>query len=248
MTASGMLVLSFAVLLVAGPGLAWLRVLPAMAGFIVFVVGGIGSLALMIASIVRAARRRALGAGGAVAIATGLAFAALVARSAGSPRINDFTTDLANPPSFEHAATLPANAGRDLRYPASFADVQRRCCSDLRPAQVPVGIALAFARARDTAIAMGWTVTEAQYTVGRIPAIATGRIEAIATSRLFGFQDDIAVRVVGVSPGMSRVDIRSKSRHGRGDVGANAARIREYVATLEQIPGLEPAARRVPPP
>ena len=60
-----------------------------------------------------------------------------------------------------------------------------------------------------------------------------GTIEAVATTPLFGFQDDVVLRV---RPGLrdgSRVDIRSKSRDGRGDIGANAARIRAFVARLE---------------
>jgi len=31
----------------------------------------------------------------------------------------------------------------------------------------------------------------------------------------------------------SRIDIRSHSRHGRGDLGVNAARIRKYLAALK---------------
>jgi uncharacterized protein (DUF1499 family) len=62
---------------------------------------------------------------------------------------------------------------------------------------------------------------------------AGGTIEAVVTSRLFGFQDDVVIRVRPDGTGASRVDMRSKSRDGKGDLGANASRIRAYVSALE---------------
>jgi uncharacterized protein (DUF1499 family) len=142
------------------------------------------------------------------------------------PAINDFTTDVSDPPAFRHAGSLPANAGRDLSYPASFAALQQSCCADLRPARLAVGPDEGFARARRAAETMpAWTITRAEP--------ETGTIEAVATTRVFGFQDDIAIRVRPDGAGKSRVDMRSKSRDGRGDIGANAARIRAYVAAVE---------------
>jgi uncharacterized protein (DUF1499 family) len=218
------------VCLVVGPLLARLRVIPAIAGFGLFAVGGLGSVLVAIASIVQAARGRGFTRGGVLAVVAAVVFMVLASRDAGVPAINDFTTDLDDPPAFTHAATIPANQNRDLRYPSDFAQVQRQCCADLHPARLPVPRDLAFARARDAAVKMPrWTITETDP--------ANGMIEAIATSRLFGFQDDIVVRVREVSPQISRVDMRSKSRDGKGDLGVNAARIRTYVETLEKGPG-----------
>ena len=62
---------------------------------------------------------------------------------------------------------------------------------------------------------------------------SAGLMEAMATSRLFGFHDDIAIRVRPEADGTSRIDVRSKSRDGQGDLGVNAARIRTFVAALE---------------
>jgi uncharacterized protein (DUF1499 family) len=61
---------------------------------------------------------------------------------------------------------------------------------------------------------------------------ATGTFEAVDTSELFHFVDDIAVRV-RPSNGGSVVDIRSKSRDGKGDMGANAARIHAFRDWIE---------------
>jgi hypothetical protein len=76
-----------------------------------------------------------------------------------------------------------------------------------------------FAKALAASRAMGWEI------VAQDPA--NGRIEAVATTFWFGFKDDVTVQVRG-----ERVDIRSKSRVGRGDAGTNAQRIRAFRAEL----------------
>ena len=54
---------------------------------------------------------------------------------------------------------------------------------------------------------------------------------ATATTPWFGFKDDVVVRVERAGTG-SRVDVRSKSRVGRSDLGVNARRIRDFLAAL----------------
>jgi uncharacterized protein (DUF1499 family) len=93
------------------------------------------------------------------------------------------------------------------------------------PITLPVPPRQAFAKAVAAAEAMGWEV------VGRDPA--AGTIEAVDTTKWFGFKDDIAIRVTPTPEGGSRIDIRSKSRVGRGDVGTNARRIRAYAERLK---------------
>jgi len=75
-------------------------------------------------------------------------------------------------------------------------------------------------RALAAARASGWAIVAADS--------AAGRIEATATTAWFGFKDDVVVRVAPEGTG-SRVDVRSVSRVGKSDVGANARRIREYL-------------------
>jgi uncharacterized protein (DUF1499 family) len=70
---------------------------------------------------------------------------------------------------------------------------------------------------------MGWEIVAAD--------VAAGRIEATATTPWFGFRDDIVVRVAPASAG-SRIDVRSVSRVGKSDLGANAKRIRAFLARL----------------
>ena len=54
------------------------------------------------------------------------------------------------------------------------------------------------------------------------------QIEAIDTTFWFGFKDDIAIRITSQETG-SRVDLRSISRVGLSDVGANAKRIVTFI-------------------
>jgi hypothetical protein len=128
------------------------------------------------------------------------------------PPINDITTDTEDPPQYM--------TGRKPYPGAEFARQQRAAYPDIVPGVVYLPRAQAFARASLAAEAMGWEV------VGR--DAAAGTLEAVDTSKWFGFKDDIAVRVTS-SGDQARVDVRSKSRVGRSDLGANAQRIRAYL-------------------
>jgi uncharacterized protein (DUF1499 family) len=60
-----------------------------------------------------------------------------------------------------------------------------------------------------------------------------GRLEASHTSFWYGFTDDMVVRITETPEGI-RVDVRSKSRVGRSDLGQNAKRIRAFLAQFKQ--------------
>jgi uncharacterized protein (DUF1499 family) len=119
------------------------------------------------------------------------------------PAINDISTDLANP---------------------AFAEQQRKAYPDIQPLELAEPPATVYSRALAAAEAMGWEV------VRKDPA--AGRIEAVATTAWFGFKDDVLVRIAPAAKG-SRVDIRSRSRVGRSDIGTNARRIRAYLQHLK---------------
>jgi uncharacterized protein (DUF1499 family) len=132
-------------------------------------------------------------------------------QASGVPPINDITTDTANPPAYTTAK---------LGYPGEqFARQQRAAYPDIQPILLTASPREAFDRAVRAAEAMGWEV------VGR--DAKAGTIEAVDTTRWFGFKDDVAIRVRAEGKG-SRIDVRSKSRVGRGDLGTNARRIRAY--------------------
>jgi uncharacterized protein (DUF1499 family) len=136
-------------------------------------------------------------------------------RARSVPPINDISTDTEKPPQF---------AGNRAGYPSKDTiEQQRAAYPDIQPLRLGVAPNIAFERAKGAAEEMGWQV------VAEEPS--AGRIEAVATTFWFGFKDDVVIRVAADGAG-SRVDIRSKSRVGRGDVGTNARRIRDYLKRL----------------
>lgn len=151
----------------------------------------------------------------------------LVAASPGRglPRINDITTDPDDPPLFAAAAREPANQDRDLSYKASFAAEQRRGYPDIKPILIPQPPAEAFVRAQRAAGQLGWKTTYSDP--------AAGVFEAQEVSPTFLFVDDIVVRV-RPDPAGSRIDVRSKSRDGKGDLGMNAKRIRGFAQSVAE--------------
>jgi len=140
------------------------------------------------------------------------------------PSIHDITTDTQDPPAF--AALLAArNAspnGAAYGGP-KVADAQRAAYPDVKPLVVATPPRETMQRAIDAARAMGWEIVASD--------AASGRIEATAHTRWFGFADDVVVRIRPQGAG-SRVDVRSASRVGQSDVGANAERIRRFLGRL----------------
>jgi len=211
---------------VVGPLLAHFRVVPAMVGFLVFDLGGLlGAVALVVAVVARL--RGAGGAGMGLALGGLILIAFVMIASPGRkyPRINDITTDTATPPQFVKAGALAANHGRDMSYPgATFTDQQRQGYPDLGPLQLNAAPDEAFKRVVAAARQMPtWEITRAD------PAARA--IEGVDTTRVFRFQDDFVIEVRPQDSG-SLVQMRSKSRDGKGDIGANAARITAFFAVL----------------
>ncbi len=198
-------------------------------GFRIFLLGGLcGLLALVLGAIGLWRTRAASGREGRGRALRGTLFGAvilvLVLSAAGSagglPLINDITTNPADPPVFLHAQQLPGNEGRDLAYPgASFADQQRAGYPDLATTRIDVPLADAFQRCVRAAEALGWEVSYSD--------ASAGSLEATQTSRIFRFVDDIVVRL-RADADATLIDVRSKSRVGQGDFGANAKRIRAF--------------------
>lgn len=140
------------------------------------------------------------------------------------PPIHDVTTDTEDPPRFVKVLALRKNAPNPPTYGGpEVAAQQRAAYPDLAPLALPLPPERAFGRALEAARAMGWTVQDAD--AGR------GLIEATAVTPLLRFKDDVVVRVRSDGDG-SRVDVRSVSRLGVGDLGANARRIREFLARV----------------
>ena len=156
-----------------------------------------------------------------LAIGLGLMLAVLAGASTGgsAPPINDITTDLENPPAFASESVVAEYAGRDMSYPAEFVDVVRTSYPNLSPLRTQESVDASYQKAIATAESLGWQITarnENDHT-----------FDAKDTTKLFRFVDDVTVRVSAEGMG-ARVDVRSKSRDGRGDMGANAKRIQRF--------------------
>lgn len=157
--------------------------------------------------------------------------------ASGLPPIHDVTTDTENPPAF--VDVLPLRVQTNARNTAEY----QRDRSGQRTINVPeaqlkaypdiktlvfegVSSAAAYERALAAVKQSGWTI------VADKPE--EGRIEAWDKTIWFGFIDDVVIRVAATDGG-SKIDIRSLSRVGGGDVGKNAQRIRAYVKTLMSL-------------
>ncbi len=68
----------------------------------------------------------------------------------------------------------------------------------------------------------------------------------MARTPIMGFRDDIVVRVRAAEDG-ARVDMRSASRYGRHDFGANASRLRSLSNDIDDLAGTEKAKPKPPP-
>lgn len=187
-----------------------------------------GAVLLLLALVLLAlpawrASRPALAASALLAALPVLAGVALVAPGLGLPAIHDVSTDIADPPQF---VALVAVRGPDANALARSPEVdaaQRNAWPELGPLDSPLPPAEAFARAAATARALGWQI--------HAQDAAAGLIEASASTFWFGFVDDVVIRVRPHAGG-SRIDLRSVSRVGQGDLGANARRIARFSATF----------------
>lgn len=144
------------------------------------------------------------------------------------PAINDITTDAANPPRFGELTRLRPRGTSD--YPgARVAALQQKTYPDIEPLQYDAPAALAYKIALQIVTKRGWNIIETQPPV---PARA-GDIEAVARTLIMGFRDDVVVRVSPVGAG-SRIDVRSASRYGTHDFGANAKRVASLLSDIDE--------------
>lgn len=217
-------------LLVGGPG-ARLGLWDFRFGFLLMRYAayvGIGALALgALALFVPRARQ-----GQGVKLMMALAIAAVVVwipwqtlqQARAVPPIHDVTTDTDNPPPFVAIAPLRADAPNPAAYDGeNSARQQLAAYPDIQPIALPMATRDAFDRALAAARDQGWEI------VAAVPD--PGRIEATDTSFWYGFKDDVVIRIAG-DDRESRIDIRSKSRVGKSDLGKNAERIRAFQKTF----------------
>ncbi len=217
-------VIAAVLVLLAGPlislGLSWKIGLATFA--LSAIVAGIGGIICLVALL-----RRRVSLLPVIAAAAGLAAfaipATIVAGGARVPPIHDIATDTVAPPQF--VAITVALRGADsntIVYDPKLAPVQAKAYPALHPLIIADSPDKAFDKALAAARTRGWEIVASQ-----TPA----RIEATDTVPWWGFKDDVVVRITPNGTG-SRIDVRSVSRVGEGDLGVNAKRISDYLAMI----------------
>ena len=134
--------------------------------------------------------------------------------------IHDVSTDAEDPPRFVALRETRLACPNGAHYSGLRSDEHRRRYPDIQPAEFAQAIAAVFSAALAVAGKLEWNVAAA--------VESEGRIEATATTRLLRFKDDVVIRIRASRQG-SQLDIRSASRMGSSDLGANAKRIRAFL-------------------
>ena len=145
------------------------------------------------------------------------------------PMINDVTTDPLNPPRFDVVARLRPRGTVD--YAGLYAAEQQKAAyPDIEPLEVSATAQVAYDATLAVITKRKWRVV-----IERAPQAGRrdGQIEAVARTPIMGFRDDVAVRIRATRDG-AMIDVRSASRYGKHDLGANASRIRSLLEDVDE--------------
>ncbi len=199
-----------------------------------------GVIGLLLAVIIQP-RKGFLVSGLAVLVgAAGLFHGAGVKKTAGSlPFIHDITTDTQNVPTFtnailsERAKVEEVNTvdyvGKKDKPDGTLVSVlqsQADAYADIRPLILEGDTAVVFGQAKSAVKQMGWALKSEN--------VESGIIEATDTTFWYGFKDDVVIRIAPSEGGGSVLNVRSISRVGGSDIGANAARIRKFLTIMKK--------------
>lgn len=143
------------------------------------------------------------------------------------PLINDISTDLVSPPEYVHARTLGSNATQSMAF-------EKKNVPEIKKAYPSVKTAIFKTKDIQKVYKKALNISQYQlrWKVTKQDSKAY-RIEAIDTSPLFKFKDDIVIRIQA-EENQVIVDLRSRSRVGKGDMGANANRIKLFLEALNK--------------
>jgi len=144
------------------------------------------------------------------------------------PRLNDVETTPRQPMQYSQlAARRPADANRIVEPDLAAAEIQEKAYPDLRPMELERSATETFDIVHEAVKRIGWTIV-----LNEPPGEQPGRIEATDRTMIMGYTDDVLVRVTGDDT-HAFIDVRSVSRYGMHDLGANADRIRALFAEVK---------------
>jgi uncharacterized protein (DUF1499 family) len=136
---------------------------------------------------------------------------------------------VANPPAYDRIGKIRQGQANPVHYEPAFAPLQKAAYSDIKPLLVARPVLDVYTAVRDAVKGLNWKVIDEQLPEGS----RTGYIEAVDRSFIFGFTDDVVIRITG-SAKAAKIDIRSSSRFGLHDLGRNAERIRRFMGEVKQ--------------
>jgi hypothetical protein len=149
-----------------------------------------------------------------------------------APLINDITTVPGAP------VPLLRN-GKPLSYDPSFAEIQRRAYPDVVPLQLSLSVdqtlSSILSLLEEGVLAHD---EEAGIEVRRDLVPGAIHLQYVAVTPLFRFRDDVGLTIEGATADGdgtgSKIQMRSRSRIGKGDLGANAKRIRKVFDRIQR--------------
>ena len=233
----------------AGAGLAHFRIASPQFGFFI-TLGGVLLMGLLFFPALISLFRRGWGGVPAFSLVVGLfslvGLGFLVALALKSP-LNDLTTDITNPPKFTHLAfDLPLSAENIKELDPSFAidksysptqkALQVEYFPDLSGFKVEAPFQKVIPLMEKGILEQlpDWKVV--------VHDSKTGRLEFEVESPLFRFVDDVVIEArPDKNPNDTVVHMRSRSRVGKSDLGANAKRIQDLKIRLQIA--VEPAVQ-----
>lgn len=159
---------------------------------------------------------------------------AFLAKARGVPAIHDITTDIQQPPVFTMAKRARHPSHNSLAYDKTNASKQQQAYPDIEPLRLPVTAKRAQAIVDNSINILGWGLhgSRSDDVKKSFEESSVISIEAYDKSTVFGFVDDVVIRITPLDTG-SQIDARSASRIGKSDLGANADRIRSLFKNIE---------------
>ena len=155
----------------------------------------------------------------------------LAAQAVRLPSLNDVSTDLVDPPDFARSSRAAAarNGAAHPPIPPDWREAQRRAYTDVQPIVLDLEAEEAWQIVQKAVAARNWQIVDQVLPGGRS---GIGHVDAIDRSLIMGFPEDVTVRLRPLA-GQTRIDVRSASRFGRHDFGANARRIQRFAQELQ---------------
>ena len=145
------------------------------------------------------------------------------------PMIHNISTNTQPPPSFVKAIPIRSSLNSnttDYRLNSENVELQKRAYSGLSPYVSKRSGKDLFKEVQRILESLGMEIINSDF--------ESLRLEAVATSFWFGFKDDVLVQIREYEDG-TLAEIRSVSRVGVSDLGANAARIHQILEELEKL-------------